>query len=60
MTDQITPDEVVSIAQPQTSQGQPLTHEQLVEVWKKDKYWGASGDYTCNPLTGERTPITGV
>jgi hypothetical protein len=62
MTEEITPEEVAAISQPQTSQeppiaGQPLTHAQLVQTWKNDPYWGVSGDYIADPLTGKRTPV---
>lgn len=33
----------------------PLTHDELVEVWKLDQYWGLGGSYLSDPYTGTRT-----
>ena len=35
----------------------PLTQEELMAAWQKDEFWGVGGDYTCDPVTGVRTPV---
>jgi hypothetical protein len=35
----------------------PLSEEQLLEIWKRDEYWGVAGvSLTYDPYTGKRTP----
>jgi hypothetical protein len=32
-----------------------LSQDELMEIWKKDAFWGQAGSFQVDPFTGKRT-----